>query len=321
MTNPEPQLPPIPRQIRIEFAARRDREFAATGASTTEEQLLCLQGRQERAETLGEFPAGDGYLNANRDLKVDYSNKRVVGRDTQRTPLANRLPVLVGAGISLIGVLLLGVEWLLSNNHTAALAPTPTVVVEGAGTPTPVPTVPPLAQIKIDGQGLPVVFPVTLQIGDHAWAVTAAGVDAAGGNWRVAQEAGVVNWLPGSIINWCFGLWSDPAGTNRQVLTTIPAGGADLTLRMSSGVARHFQIHPLPPISHLQSAIFAQQQPGITILLLGTPGDTRLLVQGHEVASGAPSEFAGTPTLPVGSLGTPALSPGDTLPPDRPASR
>jgi len=307
MTNSEPQLPPIPRQIRIEFAARRDREFAAAGASTTEEQLRCLQRRQERAETLGEFPAGDGYLNANRDLAVDYGNRQVLGRGVERTPLAKNLGQVAGVVLIVVALLLLGLDWAFSNSHAAAPAATPTVVVTAAGTAGPTPTVPPLAQIKIDGQGLPVVFPVTLQIGEHAWAVTAAGVDAAGGNWRVAQEAGVVNWLPGSIINWCFGLWSDPAGGNRQALTALPATGSDLTLRMSSGVARHFLIQPRPPISHLQSAIFAQQQPGITILLLGTPGDTRLLVQGQEVPAAGSAGV--TPALP----GSPGL--GGSTPP------
>ena len=304
MTTPDAQLPPIPRAIRAEFLARRDREFAAAGASTTEEQLQCLQRRQERAETLGEFPAGDGYLNANRDLAVDYGNRQVLGRGVERTPLAKNLGPVAGVVLIVVALLLLGLDWALSNNHAAVPPVTPTVGVAVVGTPGPSPTVPPLAQIKIDGQGLPAVFPVTLQIGEHAWAVTAAGVDAAGGNWRVAQEAGVVNWLPGSLINWCFGLWSDPAGGNRQALTTIPAGGTDLTLRMSSGVARHFLIQPRAPISHLQSAIFAQQQPGITILLLGTPGDTRLLVQGQEVPA------AGSAAVTPAALESPVLGVG-----------
>jgi hypothetical protein len=209
-----------------------------------------------------------------------------------------RIVLIALAILFVIGVVLFNTVFAPPAPSGPAGTPIPGGGPTGTGTPvgTPeiTPTAIPLGMLRIGQAEVPPVFPVTLQIGDRAWAVVAAPVDHAGGNWQVTQAANQANWLPGSVINWVFGLWDDAAGANAGVLRGRPAA-AGATLRMSNGTARIFRLPAAHAISRLEIAIFAQRAPGLTIVLVGGPETAPAVVtQGTEIESRPPGP-AGTP--------------------------
>ena len=149
-----------------------------------------------------------------------YANPGAMAQTTSAPRLTPALRLaLMGAAILLVLVVLL---W-----NTVFSAPAgsgaggtlpPGLTGTPVGTPAITPTAIPVGMLRIGQAEVPPVFPVTLQIGERAWAVVAAPVDHAGGNWQVTQAANQANWLPGSVINWVFGLWDDQDGANAGVL-------------------------------------------------------------------------------------------------------
>jgi hypothetical protein len=68
---------------------------------------------------------------------------------------------------------------------------------------------------------------------------------------------------------------------------------------MSNGTARTFRLAPARPISRLEIAIFAQRDPGLTIVLVGGPETAPAVVtQGTEITAN-PQGAAPPATVPA----------------------
>ncbi len=283
--------PLLPREVKQDFDQYLQTCYREAGATTTPDHyqvLVRLLAEAERGATVV-----DGQIHyIQREQGTDfYTNAGVMGQQTTAPRLSNTLRLaLMGLAIVVaVGILLLNTVFARSGGAHSSGTPTPSLT----GTPEVTPTAIPVGMLRIGQAEVPPVFPVTLQIGDRAWAVAAAPVDHAGGNWQVSQAPNQANWLPGSVINWVFGLWDDAAGANTGVLRGLPTA-ATAVLRMSNGTARTFRLSPPRSISRLEISIFAQREPGLTVVLVGGLETAPTLVtQGTEVpadpAGAAPS--------------------------------
>jgi hypothetical protein len=164
-------------------------------------------------------------------------------------------------------------------------------------------------------------LPTTLRLGGETYAVQSQAVTA-DGLWspQVADEQTAV-WVYGTIINYIVGL---PASSANRTLLTQLNPGDEIHLTTGSGFDFTFTVdgRRLVPVSDRQ--IFAQNRPGITLLLLGdqTDGaDQRLVVEGSYVvnestAAGAADVVELGETVQLGDLQITVT--GATYMPDRP---
>jgi hypothetical protein len=119
------------------------------------------------------------------------------------------------------------------------------------------------------------------------------------GAWRVAQAANTANWLPGSVVNWSFGLWDDAARSNAAVFARL-GPDSTATLWLSSGAVRTFRLGAVESVPRPQITVLGQRAPGLTIALLGgDPGARRAVVRGIETDGAADAlPGAGGPPAP-----------------------
>jgi hypothetical protein len=283
--------PLLPREVRQEFDAYLQSQYRDRGATTTPAQYRVLSELLAAAETTGATPI-DGTLHyIQREQGAGfYANPGAMAQTTSppRLTPALRLALIGAAVLFVLAVILWNTVFAAPSGGGAGGTPTPGLTGTPASTPEITPTAIPVGMLRIGQAEVPPVFPVTLQIGDRAWAVVAAPVDHAGGNWQVTQAANQANWLPGAVINWVFGLWDDQNGANAGVLRGLQAPTV-ATLRMSNGTARTFRLLPSRSISRLEISIFAQREPGLTLVLVGGPETAPATAsQGQEVETNGP---------------------------------
>lgn len=274
--------PILPREVKQDFDQYLQTRYREAGATTTPDHYRVLTELLADAERGATVVDGQIHYIQREQGTAFYTNAGVMEQTTAvpRLTPALRLALMGLAAVVVIGVLLLNTVFAGGGGGGGG-TPTPGVT----GTPEVTPTAIPVGMLRIGQAEVPPVFPVTLQIGERAWAVAAAPVDHAGGNWQVTQAANQANWLPGSIINWVFGLWDDQAGANAGVLRGMTAP-VTATLRMSNGTARTFRLAPSRPISRLEISIFAQREPGVTVVLVGGLETAPAVVtQGTEVVA------------------------------------
>jgi hypothetical protein len=287
--------PILPREVRQDFDTYLQTRYREAGATTTPDHYRVLTELLAEAERGATVVDGQIHYIQREQGTAFYTNAGVMGQQTTAPRLTPTLRLaLIGlAAVVVVGVLLLN-SVVAGGGGAGGGTPTPGVT----GTPEVTPTAIPVGMLRIGQAEVPPIFPVTLQIGARAWAVAAAPVDHAGGNWQVSQAANQANWLPGSVINWVFGLWDDPAGANAGVLHDMTAP-TTATLRMSNGTARTFRLAPSRPISRLEISIFAQREPGLTIVLVGGPETAPAVVtQGTEITAN-PQGAAPPATVPA----------------------
>jgi hypothetical protein len=284
--------PLLPREVRHEFDAYLQAQYRAQGATTTPLQYQVLAALLTAAEA-GATPV-DGTLHyiQRQPGAGFYANPGAMAQTASAPRLTPglRVALIATAILFVVGVVLFNTV-LAPPAASRPVGPSASPAGTPASTPEITPTAIPLGILRIGQAEVPPVFPVTLQIGERAWAVVAAPVDHAGGNWQVTEGANQANWLPGSVINWVFGLWDDQDSANAGVLRGLPAA-AEAILRMSNGAARTFRLPAARAISRLEIGIFAQRTPGVTLVLVGGPATAPALVtQGTEIPprAGAPA--------------------------------
>ncbi|MCX7940113.1 MAG: hypothetical protein N2545_11860, partial [Thermoflexales bacterium] len=195
------------------------------------------------------------------DMQTRSANPLLVAWNDPRTR-----PLLLVSAAALLGILALGCFILaLVLLDDRASDREPPVDVRATLTPVNTPAVlSDVVVIQANETPLPVAIPVRLTIGQQLFEVRAVNVD--GDRWQYDREAeGVAYWLPGTVINYVFGL--APRDANRQALTALRAEDL-LVLETTSGVQR-YRVESIENLSEAELlARFSQQSPGLTLFLL-----------------------------------------------------
>ena len=292
-----------------------DREFdqvygslvSSRGIRTDEEELALVEGLIRRAEQ-GSFPQ-DGSLHiisprADVDWTSDEAMLAVRPAPARNHGLAAG-GLLIGAAVLFALVSMVGGGGdggdggsSLASGAAAAAAAAATATALAAdaisGTLSVSATQTAMAQATVfwEGSGivvgadykqkLPPVYPETLEVAGVPFRVYPSGMS--GGRWDYQPVEGTASWIAGTVINWSFGV---PAlENNRALIKSLERaqdGETAALLRMSGGVVRHFRLNRPVQIERQQIEVFLQNQPGITLVMLGDEqGPKRWLVRGLE---------------------------------------
>ena len=120
-------------------------------------------------------------------------------------------------------------------------------------------------------------LPVSMRLGGRDFTVTPQTVNL-DGSWNPSvQGEGTAVWVYGTVINYVLGLpFSDE---NRSILEQLQPG-SEMTLITESGSNFTFALDNLSNVPASNQSIFLQNQPGVTVALLGAPGGDRLVAHG-----------------------------------------
>lgn len=215
-----------------------------------------------------------------------------------RDSLANPA-VLVAAGIALVAllaVIVLSVILIREGQEDEA----ETAV---SGTPTPFGSSEdgllggePLVVGMSDSATISVTLdsPVTLSLPGQQFNVQTQ-VIGADGTWTpAAGEAGTAVWVYGSIVNYLVGI---PNSAENRALLEGLAPGDEMSLATRGGARYTFSFNSRTTVPVTNRDIFAQTTPGITLVLLGSEGTERLVVNGRYIVSEADSQAGNVVSL------------------------
>ena len=123
--------------------------------------------------------------------------------------------------------------------------------------------------------------PVSLQIGSQEFTVRAQAISADGTWVPAVQGEGTAVWVYGSIINYIIGL---PDSEANQTLLEQLALGDEIVLTMRGEREFVFSFNNRSQVATTNRDIYAQNSPGITLVLVGNnQGAERLVVKGTYV--------------------------------------
>lgn len=221
-------------------------------------------------------------------IEPQENEPAVNGRTTSwRESLANPA-VLVAGGIALIALLAVVVLSIIllqgreEGEDTAV-----------SGTPTPFGSsddsllaAEPLVVGMSDSATISVTLdaPVTLILPGQQFNVQTQ-IIGADGTWTPALDAelaGTAVWVYGSIVNYVIGLPDSEA--NRTLLEGLTPGD-ELMLATRGGMRFTFSFNSRSNVPVTNRDIFAQTTPGITLVMLGSEGTERLVVNGRYVVA------------------------------------
>lgn len=219
--------------------------------------------------------------------------------------LQNRrsLGVIIGIMATLGGLILLCIfAALIIIEPPEQPTPTPTLGVIDIGIPAT-----PERLISSDGISLTVDAPLTLQVGGRTFSVQTQTIPATG-QWvpAVNQPGGAV-WVYGTVVNYVVGV---PDSVENRALFDQLAPGDDILLTTRANNTLQFEFNSREVVLASNRDVFAQHEPGITLVLMGTEGEQRLVVRGrHTVTEANASNSGEIPTLfslgetaPLGNL-------------------
>lgn len=154
-----------------------------------------------------------------------------------------------------------------------------------AGEPTPFP------QMTQPAAGQPVVVgvsdsgtisvtldaPATLNLQDTQWAVQPQNI-AADGLWNPEVDESTAAWVNGTIVNYVFGLADSEQ--NRALLESLTPG-EQMVINTRQGTTHTFNFDSRTVVPSNDRSVFNQQTPGLTLILLGSEDDNRVVVRGR----------------------------------------
>lgn len=197
-----------------------------------------------------------------------------------------------------LGSFLLGSRLQDRDNGAAATTDSSGISEESAGVPTPFPVNPgggmaeqPIVVGVSDSGTLSVTLdsPAALSVGNRTFASEAESIGADGLWAPTVTDETTALWVNGSVVNHVFGLAD--TDNNRQLLESLVPGDP-ISLTTQQGVTHAFTFDSRTEVPTSDRTVFSQQTPGVTVLLLGGEGDSRLVVRGrYEVgtSTGSPS--------------------------------
>ena len=211
-----------------------------------------------------------------------------MAEDQPTSSTSNRLVIVLGiiAGLALLGVLILAV--LLFRDRQGGNA-------EQVATPTPFAdssTI--ISEPLVTGingtESLSVTLdaPLELFVGNKSFAVRSEQVPATG-EWSPTLAANnQAVWVFGSIVNYVVGITDNEE--NRALLENLqPGDEMMMSTQFGTTLTFSFETHQL--VSRQNTDVFRQTQPGISLFLVGSDGDERLVVNGRHVVTEADSAF------------------------------
>lgn len=179
------------------------------------------------------------------------------------------------------------------SQESAAGAPTPFPITGGGGPGSEQPVV-----VGVSDSGtfsVTLDIPAGLSIGNQQFTGAPENIGA-DGLWSPADVPdGTALWVNGSVVNYVFGL--DDSEANRALLESLATGDA-ISLTTRQGVTHDFTFESRQEVAANDRTVFSQQTPGVTIVLLGGDGETRMVVRGrYEVAPAAGNDTSGAVQL------------------------
>ncbi len=189
--------------------------------------------------------------------------------------------VLLAVLVVGVAVLFLGLGYLLWGQNTAVSA-TPTPFAET--NPEGVGGEPLIFGISDSGTvSVTLDLPITLKLADREFAVRAERVTAEG-TWSPEASEDTAVWVYGSVVNYVFGL---QATDETQTLLEGLTPGDEITVVTRGGASLPFLFESRQMIPKNNRDVFAQNRPGVTLILIGMSGEERLVVNGRFAADRA----------------------------------
>jgi hypothetical protein len=106
--------------------------------------------------------------------------------------------------------------------------------------------------------------------------------------WQPAiPDASAALWVYGTVVNYVIGL-GDTAETRALLDSLLP--GDEIALTSYDGSVNRFAFDSRSVVAADSSDVFAQSSPGVTLVLLGTEGESRLVAHGRYVVPEASSQ-------------------------------
>ncbi|MCL4264002.1 MAG: DUF4352 domain-containing protein [Anaerolineae bacterium] len=214
------------------------------------------------------------------------SNSRFAG-------LGQNKPLLFGVGgvalaalgalfcvICILAILLVR-EWREEETATATPIPTPTALAS-------LPTGQPQVQGVSNSGAISVTLgiPILLQFGGQEFDVLTDIVSGDGVWTPGASGEGQASWVSDTVINYVIGL--PDTETNENLLTQLVPGD-EIKLITNGRTSFTFAFYERTLVPATDRAVYAQQTPGVTLILLKSDGSDRLVVRGRAVAAEAPN--------------------------------
>lgn len=194
-----------------------------------------------------------------------------------------RGPLIVAVGATVVGlILLLSFAYLLLRGDDVADG-------DSGNDPTPFPQVvdPPAVQEVVvvgisNSETISVALdsPVALTAGGATYTLFSERVTGTGLWAPDLAEDGRGVWVHGSVINYIIALRDSVA--NREVMQSLIPGD-ELVLRTAGNTKHRFAFSSRELVSTSNRDIYAQNQPGVTIILAGTTGNERLVIRGRYI--------------------------------------
>lgn len=220
--------------------------------------------------------------------------------------LSGRRPIYLAIGATVAGLILLVVFAILlirsGDGGEETQEATPTTALGTLTVATPSFSGEELVVVGVSNGStisVPVEIPLMLDVAGQSFTVRGEEVPAQG-LWQpqISQPTTAV-WVYGTVVNYVFGL-ADTADTRTLLDSLVP--GDVMSFAGMEGTVYQFTFDSRDVIPASSADVFAQTSPGITLVLLGTEGDSRLVVHGRYVVPDATQTDAGT----LVELGEPA---------------
>ncbi len=200
-------------------------------------------------------------------------------------------PLLLVSGLALLGIVALAcfiLALIVLSGRSLVVDREPLPDVRATPTPVGTPAVPPdVVVVQANDTPLPPAIPVRLTVAQRLLEVRAVGFE--GERWQYDRTAeGVAYWLPGTVVNFVFGL--APVEANRRMLATLRPEDL-LALETMNGVQRYrvVRVEQLGEAELLTR--FAQQSPGLTLFLLEEGAAQRTVVTARYADESTPNQL------------------------------
>jgi hypothetical protein len=158
--------------------------------------------------------------------------------------------------------------------------------------PTPTPTcVPPNCGVRQPDASIP----QKLYVRDRTFEITPIAVPK-NGNWTATANEGKVEWVFGSLVNYLVGL---PGTQENKDLLQALSEADKITVEKSDGQTLEFKFGERKSVSPQNKEVFAQQRPGLTLVLLGPDGEERLVVTADYVVESEANKSVPSKTVAI----------------------
>ena len=144
--------------------------------------------------------------------------------------------------------------------------------------------------ISSEAISLTVDSPLTLQIGGQVFNVQTQVIPATGAWVPSTNQPDTATWIYGTVVNYVLGL---PDSVDNRALFDRLVPGDNIVLTTRANNTLQFDFNSREVVFTTNQDIFAQHEPGITLVLMGTQGDQRLVVRGRHTVTEANASNSG----------------------------